>query len=272
MTARDEKNKNNEESEQSIIYQLETKVLDAENEQNSVDETMISSTEMTENIMEIKELYVNNIVYLRATKEIKEDNILGVVDCGVLVKVLKQEEEWSQIEFNNNYYYIKSKFLQETVPEPIETVSENSERSEQVIVEQSIAEPKIISTPISIIPFNDSDVELLCKLVQHEAGNQDYYGKQLVVCVVVNRVLSPLFPNTISEVVFSPNQFTPISYSNFWDIEVAEDTKNAVKSVLYNENSVLESSQGALFFNTPNATWMDCRRILFQHGNHIFLK
>ena len=45
-------------------------------------------------------------------------------------------------------------------------------------------------------------------VVEAEAGNQDMTGKRLVVDVVLNRVDSPLFPDTITEVLEQPGQFS----------------------------------------------------------------
>lgn len=52
------------------------------------------------------------------------------------------------------------------------------------------------------------ELELLALVVEAEAGNQDLTGKRLVVDVVLNRVDSPLFPDTITEVLEQPGQFT----------------------------------------------------------------
>lgn len=51
-------------------------------------------------------------------------------------------------------------------------------------------------------------LELLAQLVEAEAGNQDAIGKRLVVDVVLNRVDSDAFPDTIEEVIFQPYQFS----------------------------------------------------------------
>lgn len=51
-------------------------------------------------------------------------------------------------------------------------------------------------------------LELLAQLVEAEAGNQDAIGKRLVVDVVLNRVDSETFPDTIEEVIFQPYQFS----------------------------------------------------------------
>ena len=54
------------------------------------------------------------------------------------------------------------------------------------------------------------EMELLAQLVEAEAGNQPFEGKCLIVDVVINRVESPDFPNTISEVIFQEGQFSVI--------------------------------------------------------------
>lgn len=65
-------------------------------------------------------------------------------------------------------------------------------------------------------------LELIAQLVMAEASNQDLTGKRLVVDVVLNRVDDPRFPNTVEEVIFQPNQFSPIWNGRFekagWNI------------------------------------------------------
>ena len=59
------------------------------------------------------------------------------------------------------------------------------------------------------MPFTD-ELDLLALVVEAEAGNQDLTGKRLVIDVVLNRVESPLFPDTITEVLMQPGQFTTV--------------------------------------------------------------
>lgn len=58
------------------------------------------------------------------------------------------------------------------------------------------------------------EMELLAQLVEAEAGNQDFEGKCLVVDVILNRVESPDFPNTITEVIY---QKDPIQFSTAYN-------------------------------------------------------
>ncbi len=54
-----------------------------------------------------------------------------------------------------------------------------------------------------------SDVTLLAATIEAEAGNQSYFGQQAVASVIMNRVKSSLFPNTIFGVISQENQFQP---------------------------------------------------------------
>ncbi|MEG2138066.1 MAG: cell wall hydrolase, partial [Oscillospiraceae bacterium] len=55
--------------------------------------------------------------------------------------------------------------------------------------------------------YNASDVDLLARVIYHESGNQPLTGQIAVGNVLLNRVNSPIFPNTVKGVVFQPNQF-----------------------------------------------------------------
>ncbi len=58
---------------------------------------------------------------------------------------------------------------------------------------------------------NQSDLRLLAGIIQAEAGNQPYEGKIAVGSVVMNRVADARFPNSISGVIYSPKQFSPVA-------------------------------------------------------------
>lgn len=75
------------------------------------------------------------------------------------------------------------------------------------------------------------EMEMIAQLVMAEAGNQDLAGKRYVVDVVLNRVDSDDFPNTVEEVIFQKNQFSVIENGAFdkagWII--TEECYEAVK-------------------------------------------
>lgn len=71
-------------------------------------------------------------------------------------------------------------------------------------------------------------LELLALLVEAEAGNQDAYGKALVCDVVLNRVDSEVFPDSITEVIYQEGQFAVVSNGFIDHVEATEETYDVV--------------------------------------------
>ena len=64
---------------------------------------------------------------------------------------------------------------------------------------------------ISEITFADGDGYLLANLIYCEAGNQPYSGQVAVGAVVINRVKSAVFPDTVVGVIYQNKQFSPVA-------------------------------------------------------------
>ena len=79
------------------------------------------------------------------------------------------------------------------------------------------------------------EIELIELTVQHEVGSFSKEYRRLVAGVIRNRLESPIFPNTISDVLLAPGQFTDGHYEG---VIVDEQTKEAVKEVFSAEASI----------------------------------
>lgn len=141
----------------------------------------------------------------------------------------------------------------ETTTTVVETVTEAPTVTTETYVEPA-PEPQttdVQTTDGSLkIKVTDEEYILLCNAVGHEAGSYwiSEYNKALVVEVLMNRVNSPLFPNTLYDVLTQPGQFTGAwgyvgmsTYSN----EVTQSVKDAVTLYLSEPESF---TQGYLFF------------------------
>ena len=125
--------------------------------------------------------------------------------------------------------------------------------------------------------ITEEDKEVLLRIVEAEATCEDIKGRMLVANVILNRVVSKKFPNSIAEVVFQNNgvtyQFAPIKDGRYWTVEVSDETREAVERVLAGE----DYSQGAMYFaarrlaNKQAMSWFDTSlKFLFRHGVHEF--
>lgn len=70
--------------------------------------------------------------------------------------------------------------------------------------------------------YNSDDVNWLSRIIYAESGNQPLAGKLAVGNVVLNRVKSSRFPNTIKEVIFQKNQFSPVKNGTIYRTPSAE--------------------------------------------------
>lgn len=90
--------------------------------------------------------------------------------------------------------------------------------------------PGIHTGGLVISPEDDyyNSMELMAKVVEAEAGNQNLLGKRMVVDVILNRVKDEEFPDTIVDVIFQKNAFTVIDNGMYEQVEVSEETWTAV--------------------------------------------
>lgn len=63
--------------------------------------------------------------------------------------------------------------------------------------------------------YTDRDLKYMAAIIYCEAGNQSYAGKMAVGCVVMNRVKSSRFPNTVLKVIKQKGQFSPVRQGKF---------------------------------------------------------
>lgn len=123
--------------------------------------------------------------------------------------------------------------------------------------------------------LTQQDYQVLLKIVEAEAGVCDDKGKILVANVILNRVKSDEFPDSVTDVVYQPSQFSPVSNGSINSCKVTSETRECVNRALKGE----DYSQGALFFMNRAASrsgavrWFDGRlTYLFAYQDHEFFK
>lgn len=74
----------------------------------------------------------------------------------------------------------------------------------------SSAKGKSVTKKAAKATYSDSDLRLMASIINCEAGGEGTQGKIAVGIVVMNRVASKNFPNTIKKVIYQKNQFSPV--------------------------------------------------------------
>lgn len=85
----------------------------------------------------------------------------------------------------------------------------------------SYAADAVFERTHNVNEFLLEDAQLLMQVAQAEAGNQGQDGQWLVMSVVINRMKSETFPDSMKEVIYQPHQFSTVSNGT---IEAAEPT------------------------------------------------
>ncbi|WP_028545215.1 spore cortex-lytic enzyme [Paenibacillus taiwanensis] len=116
--------------------------------------------------------------------------------------------------------------------------------------------------------YSENDLKLMANAVYGEARGEPYEGQVAVAAVILNRVKSPSFPNSVSGVIFQPGAFTAVADGQIW-LTPNEKARQAVQDAI----NGWDPSGGCLYyFNPVTATskWIWSRPQVKTIGKHIF--
>ena len=117
---------------------------------------------------------------------------------------------------------------------------------------------------------NSSDLNLLSRLVYGEARGEPYTGQVAVAAVVLNRVKSSSFPNTISGVIYQSGAFDVVS-----DGQINLTPNSTAKKAAQDALNGWDPTYGAIYYFNPNTAtnkWIWSRPMTVTIGNHRFCK
>lgn len=118
--------------------------------------------------------------------------------------------------------------------------------------------------------YSSSDVYLLAKVIAAEARGESYTGQVAVGAVVLNRVDSSSFPDTVSGVVYQAGAFSAVRDSN-WSVAPDATSRKAAQDAL----NGWDPSGGALYYYNPAKTsnqWIRTRPVITTIGRHVFCR
>jgi N-acetylmuramoyl-L-alanine amidase len=151
----------------------------------------------------------------------------------------------------------------------------NAKWDDMIYPGQKLTIPGIASSNAAqpVTNYTSSDLDLLARLVEAEAADQPYKAKVAVAAVVVNRVESSEWPNTIKDVIYHVSggyhQFTPVK--NGWiNKPASQESIKAAREALYGS----DPSSGAMFYFDDSATnkWLWSKPQTAYIGRMVFVK
>ena len=117
-----------------------------------------------------------------------------------------------------------------------------------------------------------SDVQLLARAINGEARGEAYEGQVAVGAVILNRVASSSFPNSIAGVIYQPGAFTAVSDGQ---INVPIDPGSSVVKAAQDAINGFDPTYGCLYYWNPataTSKWIWSKTVVLKIGKHNFAK
>lgn len=118
--------------------------------------------------------------------------------------------------------------------------------------------------------YSSQDVYLLAKCIHAEARGEPYIGQVAVGAVVLNRVKSSSFPNSISGVIYQPYAFTAVIDGQM-NLEPNDTAYNAARDAM----NGWDPTNGCIYYYNPataTSSWIWSRPVMITIGKHNFAK
>ena len=152
-----------------------------------------------------KQIVTSQSSALNVRKEPSENaEILGVLSEKVVVDMIEDlGNGWISVDYNDETGYVQSEYV------TTELKIDQGETVAAIKIREAAAKKASLTKNRGAVSADADELKLLAALIQCEAGNQPYEGRVAVGAVVLNRVRSGAYPNTIYSVIYASGQFTP---------------------------------------------------------------
>ncbi len=183
---------------------------------------------------------------LRIRTEADEDaDVLGVItNYGFVDMIEDLGNGWISVDYNDETGYVQAEYVEKDFKiDHGETMAEIEEREALEAkrkAEEAAKKAKLMQNTGAVAAGAD-EARLLAALIYCEAGNQTYEGKVAVGAVVMNRVKSGAYANTISGVIYASGQFTPArngSVDRVYNGSIPDSCIQAANAALAGETNV----------------------------------
>ncbi|MBE5858867.1 MAG: cell wall hydrolase [Butyrivibrio sp.] len=182
---------------------------------------------------------------LRVRAEASEDaDVLGVITGYGFVDMIEDlGNGWIEVDYNDETGYVQAEYVDKDFRiDEGETMAQIQAREEEEAkrkAEEAAKKAKLTKNTGAVAAGAD-ETRLLAALIQCEAGNQPYEGKVAVGAVVMNRVKSGAYANTISGVIYASGQFTPAlngTVDRVYNSSVSDSCMQAAQAALAGETT-----------------------------------
>lgn len=123
---------------------------------------------------------------------------------------------------------------------------------------------EVIAAYEADLAARNEEVRIMAAIIQCEAGNQPMEGQIAVGAVIMNRVKSASYPNTITDVIYQPSQFGPADSQKFANLLENDTIKQSCREAAKQAFLGIDNVNGAMHFRRAGSK----EGIVI--GNHVF--
>lgn len=189
---------------------------------------------------------VNTYANIRQGSDIGTDRV-GKLSAGAVVTVVGEENGWLQVVSGEVEGYIRGDLLV-TGDAARQLFEASYGEGANIVGAEAVdeaalaaAEAQAQAAAQAAASVSQGDLDLMAAIIECEAGGEPYEGKIGVGAVVMNRVRSSQFPNTISEVIYQSGQFSPVASGKLASVlsrGARQDCYDAARDVFAGANTV----------------------------------
>lgn len=213
---------------------------------------------------------------LRAEKSTDSD-VLAVIGSGEFLKASAKSGSWYKVSYAGQDGYVQAKCF--TVYDKGES---KAQKAEKIEVEEHKLEADREHQTIehekteggSGVSYTEAEFDMLSVVVEHEVGYCSDESKLAVANVILNRVKSQDFPDTIEGVLTAPDQFTAVSVYYNGTLQASDSTRECVQRALDGE----DNTNGAVYYYAPQycsgstAQWFETLTLCLEVDGQRYFK
>lgn len=199
---------------------------------------------------------------LRSKQSTEKGKVITAVASGTKLKVKTKEKTkdgWVAVVYNNDLCYVSEDYvdvslktgkgvtLEEEAAKKAAEEAAKKAAAEAEAAKNAAANSGAVTTQGSAVSASADDVTLLAAIIQCEAGGCSYAGQLAVGAVVMNRVKSSSFPNTISGVIYQSGQFSPARTGKLAS-RLARGVSSSCRQAAMEALSGKDNTNGAKYF------------------------
>lgn len=230
---------------------LQTNAPQVQTEEKQTEKPEATATVAEEEVKpcSVMSMVTNDKVNMRKAPSLDAD-IITVLPQGTEITVTGYTSDWYRIKYDGTTGYCMKRYAAEGKPSSEETASDD------------------------VISYTADEFDMLCCVLQGEVGDCSEDSKIAVANVIINRVKSSAFPDTIEGVLTQADQFTAIYKYYSGSVTPSQSTIDCAKRALGGE----DNTKGAVYYYAPQycggstAAWFETLTFCFELDGQRYFK